>query len=116
GMPASWVDDTLRTVWRGIPMAERIRREVAEGVQRDSREIPLWDRLSAAPFRLHVIRAGRKAVCDDAAAERYRAARPDVTFTVLEGANHDLWGKDPEGFRAAVRTALDDGAPAEAPT
>ncbi len=111
GMPASWVDDTMRTVWRGVPMAERVRREVAEGVQRDSVEIPLWDRLSELPGRLHVIRAGRKAVADDAAAERYRTARPDVTFTVLEGANHDLWGKDPEGFTATVRAAL-EGPPA----
>jgi pimeloyl-ACP methyl ester carboxylesterase len=113
GLPASWVDDTLRTTWRGVPMDERVTRAVVEGVQRDSVEVPLWDRLTAAPFRLHVIRAGRKAVVDDAAVERYRAARPDMTFTVLADANHDLWGRDPAGFTAAVRAALDDAAPPE---
>jgi pimeloyl-ACP methyl ester carboxylesterase len=116
GMPVSWVDDTMRSTWRGIPMAERVPRAVAEGVQRDSVEIPLWDRVAAAPFRLHVIRAGRKAVVDDAAADRYRTARPDVTFTVLADANHDLWGRDPDGFTAAVLAALDADTPFDAAT
>jgi pimeloyl-ACP methyl ester carboxylesterase len=107
GLPESWVDDTLRSTWRGVPMAERIPRHVAAGVQRDSVEVPLWDALATAPFRLHVIRAGRKPVVDDAAAERYRTVRPDVGFTVLAGTNHDLWGGDPDGFVVAVRAALD---------
>jgi pimeloyl-ACP methyl ester carboxylesterase len=85
-------------------------------VQRESVEIPLWDRLSELPGRLHVIRAGRRGMVDDEAAERYRRARPDVTFTVLERANHDLWGKDPEGFTAAVRAAVDEAAPLGDPT
>jgi pimeloyl-ACP methyl ester carboxylesterase len=81
-------------------------RAVVEAVQRESVEIPLWDRLAELPASLHVIQAGRRGMVDAEAAERYRAARPDVRITVLEGANHDLWGRDPEGFTAAVRTAL----------
>jgi hypothetical protein len=88
-----------------------VARSVVEGVQRDSEEIPLWDALVPAPFRLHVIRAGRRPVVDDEAAERYRAVRPDVVFTVLEGANHDLWSGDPEGFTMAVLGALADATP-----
>ena len=46
-VPRGWITDLLESVWRGVPVSERLMPFVAEGIQREGEDIPLWDLLPA---------------------------------------------------------------------
>jgi pimeloyl-ACP methyl ester carboxylesterase len=94
---------------RGVVAAERISRHVAEQVQADSREVPMWDDLATFEFPVLLVRGGRRgSLVDDASEARYRAALPSVRVATITGAGHDLWSRDVEAYVAVLRPFLAD--------
>jgi pimeloyl-ACP methyl ester carboxylesterase len=104
GLPEEFADRQLEVVLRGVPMRERMPEHAMRGVFRDSREVPLWDRLVELECPVLVIRAGRKsALVTDEIEAQWRAALPSVEIVLMENAGHDLWGRDPEAYLAVLR-------------
>jgi pimeloyl-ACP methyl ester carboxylesterase len=92
---------------RGVVAAERISRHVAEQVQADSREVPMWDDLATFEFPVLLVRGGRRgSLVDDESETRYRAALPSVRVATITGAGHDLWSRDVEAYVAVLRPFL----------
>ena len=84
GLPPEFGERQLAVVLRGVPMSERMPAHAVHGVARESREVPLWERVQEFEFPVLVIRGGRKSalVTDDLAAQ-WEAALPGVEFAML---------------------------------
>jgi pimeloyl-ACP methyl ester carboxylesterase len=99
GLPLGFVTHQLTASIRGVPMSDRMPAHAIAGVQSESVEVPLWERLGELRCRLLLIRGGRKGtMVDDALEQRYREALASVEVVMLERAGHDLWSRDPETF------------------
>jgi len=69
----------------------------------ESREVPLWDRLTELQCPVLVIRGGRKsALVGEELAAQWQASLPSVELVVLEDAGHDLWSRDPDAYLAVL--------------
>ena len=89
-------------------MSERMPAHAVHGVARESREVPLWDRVQEFEFPVLVIRGGRRGVIvSDAGAAQWEAALPSVEFAMLPDAGHDLWSRDRDAYLAVLRPFLD---------
>ena len=61
GLPAEIADQQLRSKIRGVPISERMSEHAVRAVFAESREVPLWDRLTELQCPVLVIRGGRKS-------------------------------------------------------
>jgi pimeloyl-ACP methyl ester carboxylesterase len=106
-LPPQFVEIQSEMRVRGVVAAERIARHVAEQVQVDSREVPMWDDLATFDFPVLLMRGGRRGslVGDDSEA-RYRAALPSLRVATITGAGHDLWSRDVDAYLAVLRPFL----------
>jgi pimeloyl-ACP methyl ester carboxylesterase len=104
GLPAEFADRQLATEIRGVLIAERMSEHAVRQVFADSREVPLWDRLTELQCPVLVIRGGRKsALVDDELAQQWQAALPTVELVMIADAGHDLWSRDVDAYLAALR-------------
>jgi pimeloyl-ACP methyl ester carboxylesterase len=84
---------------RGVPMSERMPPHAIVGVQSESVEISLWERLGELRCPVLLVRGGRAGtLVDDAAEQRYREHLATVEVAMLANAGHDLWSRDPDAF------------------
>ena len=84
GLPPEFGERQLAVVLRGVPMSERMPAHAVHGVARESREVPLWDRVREFEFPVLVIRGGRKsALVTDELAAQWEAALPGVELVML---------------------------------
>jgi len=108
GLPPEFAERQLAVVLRGVPMSERMPEHAVLGVARESREVPLWDRLDELGCPVLVIRGGRKgALVNDDVAAQWAAALPDAELVTLPEAGHDLWSRDRDTYLEVVRPFLD---------
>jgi pimeloyl-ACP methyl ester carboxylesterase len=107
GLPPEFAERQLAVTLRGVPMSERMPAHAVIGVARESREVPLWDRLHELRCPVLVIRGGRRGVLvTDEVTARWQASLPSVELATLPGAGHDLWSRDPDAFLAVLRPFL----------
>ena len=100
GLPDSFAAQQWATRWRGRPMPERVERHVLDGVQRDSHDDELWDRLGALGVPVLVGKGTDGGIVGRAAVERYRAAIAELEVVTFEGAGHDLFRPDRTAYHA----------------
>ncbi|WP_230202850.1 alpha/beta fold hydrolase [Parafrankia discariae] len=106
--PDAVVERQLRAEIRGVPMIDRMADHAARAIFAESRDVPLWDRLSGLNFPVLVIRGGRRStVVTDQVADQWRRALPAVEIETIPGAGHDLWSGDPDAYLAALVPFLD---------
>jgi pimeloyl-ACP methyl ester carboxylesterase len=99
GLPPGFVAHQLGASIRGVPMSERMPAHAIAGVQSESVEVSLWERLEEMRCPLLVIRGGRSGtMVDDAGEERYREHLAGVEVAMLVKAGHDLWSRDPDAY------------------
>ncbi len=97
----------MKVRWRGVPMVDRMDRRVAEGLERESSLVPMWDELEGLACPLLVIHGGAKgAVLDAAGAEEYRRRARTCELVVFDDSGHDLWRPDADRFPSTLRAFL----------
>ena len=102
GLPATFVEHQLTVSIRGVPVSERMPAHAVAGVQQESVEVPLWDRLGELRCPVLLVRGTRRsALADEAVVARWQEALPSVEVATVD-AGHDLWGRDPDGYLAEV--------------
>ena len=103
GLPAEFADQQLRSKIRGVPISERMSERAVRAIFAESREVPLWDRLTELQCPVLVIRGGRKsALVGDELAARWQESLPAVELAMLPDAGHDLWSRDPDAYLAVL--------------
>jgi pimeloyl-ACP methyl ester carboxylesterase len=108
GLPPEFAERQLAVVLRGVPMSERMPEHAVLGVARESREVPLWDRLHELQGPVLLVRGGRRGVlANDEVAAQWQAALPSVQIAMLPNAGHDLWSRDPGAYLAVLRAFLE---------
>lgn len=108
GLPPEFAERQLEVVLRGVPMRERMPEHAVVGVARDSREVPLWDRLAELQCPVLLIRGGRRGVlANEDVAAQWQRALPTVQMATLPDAGHDLWSRDHDAYLAVLRPFLD---------
>ena len=69
----------------------------------ESREVPLWDRLTEIRCPVLVIRGGRAgALVGDELAAQWQESLPTVELALLPDASHDLWSRDLDAYLAVL--------------
>jgi len=107
GLPPGFVTHQLTASIRGVPMSERMPPHAIAGVQSESEEVPLWERLGELRCPLLLIRGGRAGtMVDDAMEERYREHLENVEVAMLPKAGHDLWSRDPDSYLGVLAPFL----------
>ena len=103
GLPDAVADQQLKTKVRGTLIADRMAEHAVRRVVAESREVPLWDRLTELRCPVLVIRGGRKSalVGEDLAAQ-WKASLPSVQMELIADAGHDLWSRDLEAYLAVL--------------
>ena len=103
GLPVDFAEQQLASKIRGVPIAERMSEHAVRQVFAESREVPLWDRLTEIGCPVLVIRGGRKsALVGDELAAQWQASLPTVEFALLPDAGHDLWSRDIDAYLAVL--------------
>jgi len=88
-------------------MAERMPPHAIEGVQSESVEVSLWERLEELNCPVLLVRGGRAGtMIDDAGEQRYREHLAGVEVVMLAKAGHDLWSRDPDSFLGVLAPFL----------
>ena len=88
-------------------MSERMPAHAIAGVQSESVEVSLWERLGELKCRVLLIRGGRPGtMVDDALEQRYRQELAEIEVVMLERAGHDLWSRDPDAFYGVLAQYL----------
>jgi pimeloyl-ACP methyl ester carboxylesterase len=104
-----FADAHARMVVRGVRATDRVPLHVAERLQVESEDVPLWDRLRELGVPMLLVRGGRAGAIVDAEREaRYRDALPSIGVARLEHAGHDLWSRDPDAYLAVLQPFLDE--------
>ncbi len=108
GLPAEFADQQLASKIRGVPISERMSDHAVRAVFAESREVPLWDRLTELRCPVLVIRGGRKSALVGAElAAQWQESLPSVQLVLLPDAGHDLWSRDPDAYLAVLMPFLD---------
>jgi pimeloyl-ACP methyl ester carboxylesterase len=103
GLPVEFAEQQLATKIRGVLIADRMSNHAVRQVFAESREVPLWDRLTEIPCPVLVIRGGRKgALVNDELAEQWQASLPTVELETIADAGHDLWSRDVDAYLAVL--------------
>jgi non-heme chloroperoxidase len=101
-LPEAFVDDQMRSRWRGLPMPERVQRHVIAELQAQSRARDLWDAIGRLPVPLLVAHGRDGGILREPALAHYRAVRPDVEIVTIPDATHDVFRPDRTAYPAAV--------------
>jgi pimeloyl-ACP methyl ester carboxylesterase len=108
GLRAEFAERQLRLEIRGVPVARRMPEHAVRGVVAESREVPLWDRLTELSCPVLVVRGGRRgAIVTDELAEQWQTSLPSVEMAIIAGAGHDLWSRDPDAYLAVLLPFLE---------
>jgi pimeloyl-ACP methyl ester carboxylesterase len=103
GLPAQVADQQLASKIRGVPIADRMAEHAVRQVVAESREVPLWNRLTELQCPVLVIRGGSKgALVGDELAAQWQASLPSVELAILPDAGHDLWSRDLDAYLAVL--------------
>jgi pimeloyl-ACP methyl ester carboxylesterase len=102
GLPTDFVDRMWEGRWRGTPNSERVQRHALAGIQASSRPRELWDDLGGLGVPVLVARGGDGSFIDDAAADRYRRAIPDVEIVDIPDSGHDVFRPSRTAYPRAV--------------
>jgi len=103
GLPVEFADQQLATMLRGVPISERMSEHAVRQVFAESREVPLWDRLTEIRCPVLVIRGGRKsALVGEELAAQWQESLPTVELALLPDAGHDLWSRDIDAYLAVL--------------
>ncbi len=93
--PPEWVEKFLGSTSRGAPVSEKLMRHVAQGLQRESDDIPLWDLLPQITCPALILRGGSKgSLLPVEAAGMYLERLPDARVVRFEDSGHSLWEPD----------------------
>jgi len=103
GLGPSFVEASLKRRWNGRTMLERMPEHAIRGMQEESVEIPLWDRLGELTCPVLLIRPERRGILTDESVARWGAAVAALEVVTLAGTGHNMWTDDPEGFAALAR-------------
>lgn len=107
-----WVGGFGASRWRGQRVDERVTRDLLRAIQREAREVDLWDALAALRIPVVAVLAGETPPERRApVAERYRRCGAQVA--VLENADHTLWEPEPERLVRVleeIASAVDRGS------
>jgi len=104
GLPVEFAEQQLASKVRGVPIAERMSEHAVRQVFAESREVPLWDRLTEIQCPVLVIRGGRQsALVGDELAAQWRESLPTVELALLPDAGHDLWSRDVGAYLDVLR-------------
>ena len=98
-----WVEDTLAATYRGLPVSERLMRHVAEGLQRDGKDVPLWevlDMITCPTLIMYGVQPGAQLALADV--ERYLQTLPDARTVRFESSAHELWEPDDGRFVVTI--------------
>jgi pimeloyl-ACP methyl ester carboxylesterase len=99
GLGPGFIDHQRKASIRGVPMWERMPAHAIAGVQSESVEVSLWERLQELTCPVLLVRGGRAGtMVDDATEQRYRDYLPAIQVAMLTNAGHDLWSRDPDAF------------------
>jgi len=86
-----------------------MRVQALLGVQDDSSDLPLWDRLSELTCPILVLRGGKSTSrLKEAAAEQYAEAVPHARIVTFPDSGHRLWRPDFDRYLTTIQTFLDD--------
>ncbi len=107
----AFVDSMWSSRWRGRPMAERVRRHVLDGIQRESRGRELWDGLGALGVPVLVARSDGGGIVNDDHEATYRQRVPGVEVIRIPDAGHDLFRPDRLAYPKAVLDFISRRAP-----
>ena len=109
GLPPEFGEHQLAVVLRGVPMSERMPAHAVHGVARESREVPLWDRVQEFECPVLVIRGGRKGV------HRERRARRAVGSRAADRRVRDAAAGGPRSLEPRPRRLPRGAAPVPRP-
>lgn len=100
-IPADWVMHVMMKRANEMPVP------AALGVQHESVEIPLWERLTELTCPMLVLRGGKETSrLKPDAAEKYLQYAPHAQLIVFEESGHRLWQPDFERFMMTLRAFL----------
>lgn len=78
------------------------------GIQYESKEVSLWERLSELTCPILVLRGGKSSsLLKEEAAERYKEYAPQTQVVVFEDSGHRLWRPDFERFINTIKDFVD---------
>lgn len=101
-IPETWVERVLSS-YQNVP--ERVVR----AIQRESREVLLWDRLRDIRRPVLVLRGGGEgSLLKEADAALFRERLSRVEIAVLPKAGHDVWNPDYDRFFRTVVSFLEE--------
>jgi pimeloyl-ACP methyl ester carboxylesterase len=107
-LPEEFAQRQLEWEIRGVPVARRMPGHAVRAICAESREVPLWDRLTELQCPTLVIRGDRRSsVVTGELAERWRTSLPSVEIATIAGAGHDLWSRDVDAYLAALHPFLE---------
>ncbi|MEU1980794.1 alpha/beta hydrolase [Nocardia sp. NPDC019395] len=112
GLPMEFLGKQLEMTIRGVPVTQRMPEHAVRGVIAESREVPLWDRLSELRCPVLVVRGGRRgAIVTEDVAARWQTALPSVETATIADARHDLWSRDPDSYLSVLLPFLERQRP-----
>ena len=103
GLPEEFAERQLQAKVRGTRIADRMSEHAVRRVFAESREVPLWDRLTELQCPVLVIRGGRtSALVGEELAAQWQASLPSVQMELIADAGHDLWSRDLDAYLAVL--------------
>jgi pimeloyl-ACP methyl ester carboxylesterase len=98
-LTSAWVDK-----FRSAP----VNQEVVKAIQRESREIPLWDKLHRITCPVLIMRGNREgAILTDNETDKYREHLRDVSVVVFRESGHVLWEPNREAYAETIKRFLE---------
>lgn len=100
-LPETWVEQVLSS-------SRKIPERVVRAMQRESREVLLWDRLRIICCPVLVLRGeGEGSLLKEADAALFREKLSRVDMAVMPKAGHDVWNPDYDRFFRTVVSFLE---------
>jgi pimeloyl-ACP methyl ester carboxylesterase len=101
-IPESWAERVLSS-------SQKIPERAVWAVQRESREVLLWDRLREIRCPVLVLRGGGEgSLLKEADAALFRERLSRVEIAVMPEAGHDVWNPDYDRFFRTVVSFLEE--------
>lgn len=108
-LPQVWVDYfSSLPPWRGKPLSERMKLHALTGLQKDSKQLMFWDKLSLIECPVLIIRGGKKgsALSEDAA-KQYQENFANATLVVFEESDHNIFEPSFEKYLNTIKWFID---------
>jgi pimeloyl-ACP methyl ester carboxylesterase len=103
-IPESWVEGVLS---RGFIKEEH--HYVVRGIQKDSKEIHLWDKLKNITCPVLIIKGGTEnALLKEDAMQKYKSYLKNVEIVEFSDSGHELWVPDYNRFINTIRIFLEE--------